>query len=97
MNIVNSKPYYIRISYDDFEGGMQLTPRGNALMTNGENRILIIGGGISGISAALDLANQGHEVILVERDPTIGGHMARLDKTFPTLDCAICIISPKMV
>jgi heterodisulfide reductase subunit A len=66
-------------------------------MTNGENRILIIGGGISGISAALDLANQGHEVILVERDPTIGGHMARLDKTFPTLDCAICILSPKMV
>ncbi|NYT11940.1 MAG: FAD-dependent oxidoreductase [Methanomassiliicoccales archaeon] len=71
--------------------------RGNALMTNGENRILIIGGGISGISAALDLANQGHEVILVERDSTIGGHMARLDKTFPTLDCAICILSPKMV
>jgi len=97
MDIVNSKAYYIRISHEGPGGGGNPLSRSSALMTNGENRILIIGGGISGISAALDLANQGHEVVLVERDPTIGGHMARLDKTFPTLDCAICILSPKMV
>jgi len=60
-------------------------------------RALVIGGGIAGIQAALDVANSGHEVILVEREPTIGGRMAQLDKTFPTLDCAACILTPKMV
>jgi heterodisulfide reductase subunit A len=58
--------------------------------------VLIVGGGIAGIHAALVLANAGKQVYLVERDPTIGGHMAKFDKTFPTLDCAMCVLSPKM-
>lgn len=58
--------------------------------------ILIVGGGIAGIHAALTLANAGKKVYLVEREPTIGGHMAQLDKTFPTLDCSACILTPKM-
>jgi heterodisulfide reductase subunit A len=59
-------------------------------------RVLVVGGGIAGIQAALTLADAGKEVILVEREPTIGGHMAMFDKTFPTLDCAACILTPKM-
>ncbi len=59
--------------------------------------ILIIGGGISGVQAALDLADAGIKVYLVERTSSIGGHMAQLDKTFPTNDCAMCILSPKLV
>jgi heterodisulfide reductase subunit A len=58
--------------------------------------VLIVGGGIAGIHAALTIANAGKKVYLVERDPTIGGHMAMFDKTFPTLDCAACILTPKM-
>ena len=58
---------------------------------------LVIGGGIAGIQAALDIANAGFKVYLVEKEPSIGGHMAQLDKTFPTLDCAACILTPKMV
>jgi heterodisulfide reductase subunit A len=58
--------------------------------------VLVVGGGIAGIHAALVLANAGKQVYLVERDPTIGGHMAKFDKTFPTLDCAMCVLSPKM-
>jgi heterodisulfide reductase subunit A len=58
---------------------------------------LIVGGGIAGISAALELAEAGYHVHLVEREPSIGGHMAQLDKTFPTLDCSACILTPKMV
>jgi len=58
---------------------------------------LIVGGGIAGITAALELANGGHHVYLVEREPSIGGHMAQWDKTFPTLDCAACILTPRMV
>jgi heterodisulfide reductase subunit A len=58
--------------------------------------VLIVGGGIAGIHAALTLANAGKHVYLVERDATIGGHMAMFDKTFPTLDCAACILTPKM-
>jgi heterodisulfide reductase subunit A len=58
---------------------------------------LIVGAGIAGISAALELANAGNHVILVEREPSIGGHMAQLDKTFPTLDCSACILTPRMV
>ena len=57
---------------------------------------LVIGGGIAGLQSALDLANDGFKVHLVERDPSIGGHMSQLDKTFPTLDCAACILTPKM-
>ncbi len=60
-------------------------------------RTLIIGGGIAGMQTALDIANSGHDVVLVERRSSIGGNMARLDKTFPTLDCSGCILSPKMV
>jgi len=55
---------------------------------------LIVGGGIAGIQAALEIANAGHKVYLVEREPSIGGHMAQFDKTFPTLDCASCIFTP---
>jgi heterodisulfide reductase subunit A len=58
--------------------------------------VLIVGGGIAGIHAALTLARSGKKVYLVEREPTIGGHMAKFDKTFPTLDCAACILTPKM-
>jgi len=58
--------------------------------------VLVVGGGIAGIHCALTLANAGKHVYLVEREPTIGGHMAKFDKTFPTLDCAACILTPKM-
>jgi heterodisulfide reductase subunit A2 len=59
--------------------------------------VMVVGGGISGIQAALDLATAGFKVYLVEKSPTIGGHMAQLDKTFPTNDCSMCIESPKFV
>jgi len=59
--------------------------------------VLIIGGGIAGIQAALDIADGGKKVILVEKEASIGGRMAQLDKTFPTIDCSACILSPKMV
>ncbi len=58
---------------------------------------LVIGGGIAGIQAALDIADAGFKVYLVERSPSIGGRMSQLDKTFPTLDCSSCILTPKMV
>jgi heterodisulfide reductase subunit A len=58
---------------------------------------LVIGGGIAGIQASLDLAEKGHKVYLVEKSPSIGGRMAQLDKTFPTLDCSGCILTPKMM
>ncbi|MBM4322768.1 MAG: FAD-dependent oxidoreductase, partial [Deltaproteobacteria bacterium] len=58
---------------------------------------LVVGGGIAGVQAALDLANSGVRVYLLERAPAIGGKMAQLDKTFPTNDCAMCIVSPKLV
>jgi heterodisulfide reductase subunit A len=57
---------------------------------------LVIGGGVAGIQAALDLADTGYKVYLVEKNPSIGGKMAQLDKTFPTMDCSICILAPKM-
>ena len=58
--------------------------------------VLVVGGGIAGIQAALKVADAGHKVYLVERDPSIGGHMIQLDKTFPTLDCSACILTPRM-
>jgi heterodisulfide reductase subunit A len=58
---------------------------------------LVLGGGIAGIQAALDIANAGHKVIMVEREPSIGGHMSQLSETFPTLDCSQCILTPRMV
>ena len=60
-------------------------------------RALVIGAGISGMQAALDIANSGYEVVLVEKEPAIGGHMAQLSETFPTLDCSQCILTPRMV
>ncbi|HUW47155.1 MAG TPA: CoB-CoM heterodisulfide reductase HdrA2 [Patescibacteria group bacterium] len=59
-------------------------------------QVLVIGGGVAGIQAALDLADTGYRVYLVEKEPSIGGMMARIDKTFPTMDCSICILAPKM-
>lgn len=58
--------------------------------------VLVVGGGIAGIQASLDIANSEHKVYLVEREPSIGGHMIQLDRTFPTLDCSECILTPKM-
>ncbi|MCM1578621.1 MAG: CoB--CoM heterodisulfide reductase iron-sulfur subunit A family protein, partial [Ruminococcus sp.] len=73
----------------------------NAPLTAGESlvtkRALVIGGGIAGIQTALDIAEAGYEVDIVEKKPTIGGKMTQIDKTFPTLDCASCILTPKMV
>ncbi|MBE6617533.1 MAG: CoB--CoM heterodisulfide reductase iron-sulfur subunit A family protein [Ruminococcaceae bacterium] len=73
----------------------------NAPLTAGESpvvkRALVIGGGIAGIQTALDIAEAGYEVDIVEKNPTIGGKMTQIDKTFPTLDCAACILTPKMV
>lgn len=73
----------------------------NAPLTAGESpvvkRALVIGGGIAGIQTALDIADAGYEVDIVEKKPTIGGKMSQIDKTFPTLDCAACILTPKMV
>jgi heterodisulfide reductase subunit A len=70
----------------------ELQPRRFPVNSN----VLIVGGGIAGIHAALTLASAGKQVYLVERQPSIGGHMAQFDKTFPTLDCAACILTPKM-
>lgn len=73
----------------------------NAPLTAGSSpvtkRALVIGGGIAGIQTALDIAEAGFEVDIVEKQPTIGGKMTQIDKTFPTLDCAACILTPKMV
>ena len=66
-------------------------------MTQSQQSFLVIGGGIAGIQASLDLADRGYKVHLVEESPSIGGKMALLDKTFPTMDCSICILAPKMV
>ena len=62
-----------------------------------DNKALVIGGGVAGIQSALDLADMGFKTYLVEKQPTIGGRMAQLDKTFPTLDCSMCILAPKTV
>ena len=59
--------------------------------------VLVVGGGISGIQASLDLASRGFKVYIVEKSPSIGGRMAQLDKTFPTMDCSMCILAPKMI
>jgi len=73
----------------------------NAPLHEGESpvikRALVIGGGIAGIQAALDIAEAGYKVDIVEKNATIGGRMSQIDKTFPTLDCSACILTPKMV
>ena len=68
--------------------------QGESLVTK---RALVIGGGIAGIQTALDIADAGYQVDIVEKSPSIGGRMSQLDKTFPTLDCSACILTPKMV
>ena len=62
-----------------------------------EKSVLVIGGGIAGIQSSIDLANMGFQVHLVEKTPSIGGRMSQLDKTFPTNDCSMCILAPKMI
>jgi NADH:ubiquinone oxidoreductase subunit E len=62
-----------------------------------KTKALVIGGGVAGLQASLDIANSGYEVVLVEQNPSIGGHMAQLSETFPTLDCSQCILTPRMV
>src|SRR5680860_1867265 len=64
---------------------------------SGLGDVMVVGAGISGIQAALDLATAGYKVYLVEKAPTVGGKMAQLDKTFPTNDCSMCIESPKFI
>jgi len=59
--------------------------------------VMVVGGGVAGIQASLDLADSGFRVYLVDKGPSIGGVMAQLDKTFPTNDCSMCILSPKLV
>ncbi len=68
----------------------------NPLYVPIDPNVLVVGGGITGIQAALEIATSGQHVYLVEREPSIGGHMAQFDKTFPTLDCSACILTPKM-
>ena len=77
-----------KVKYDE-----SLTPLSVPLT----KRALVVGGGVAGIQAALDVANSGYEVLLVEKQPSIGGHMAQLSETFPALDCSQCILTPKMV
>ena len=69
----------------------------SASSTTKRGSVLIVGGGIGGMQAALDLADSGFKVHMVQRDTSVGGTMVMLDKTFPTGDCAMCMISPKMV
>jgi heterodisulfide reductase subunit A len=79
---------------------VQKVARGRALSASEvpvTKRALVIGGGVAGIRTALDIANAGHDVVLVEKQPSIGGNMARLSETFPTLDCSQCILTPLMV
>ena len=83
----------IRISVERVKRNAPLT----AIKVPVTKRALVIGGGISGIQASLDIANAGFEVILVEKEPSIGGHMSQLSETFPTLDCSQCILTPRMV
>jgi len=75
--------------------GAHLNPK---LLTSQKiGSVLVVGGGIAGIQASLDLAESGYKVYLIEKSPAIGGRMPQLDKTFPTNDCAMCILSPKLV
>lgn len=83
----------IRAAVEKVKGNEGLSP----IKVPVERKCLVIGAGISGIQAALDVANAGYPVLLVEKSPTIGGRMAQLSETFPTLDCSQCILTPKMV
>ena len=81
----------VRLMVEKVKRNMSLEP----IRVNVTKRALVIGGGVAGIQAALDIADGGHEVILVEKDPSVGGHMAQLSETFPTLDCSQCILTPR--
>ncbi len=83
----------VRIAVEKVKFNEPLTP----IRVPVTKRALVIGGGISGIQAALDIANAGYPVTLVEKEPSIGGHMSQLSETFPTLDCSQCILTPRMV
>lgn len=83
----------IRTTIEKAKGDLPLTDIHVPL----KKRALVIGGGIAGIQVALDMADGGYEVVVVEREPCIGGHMAQLSETFPSLDCASCIFTPKVV
>ena len=74
-----------------------VTAQESARKNGNVGAVMVVGGGVAGIQASLDLANSGFYVHLVETKPAIGGVMAQLDKTFPTNDCSMCIISPKLV
>ena len=89
-----------RKAIDLIKGAVNRVRRLEALhpiKTKVKKEVLVIGGGISGIQAALEMADKGFQVYLVEREPCIGGHMAQLSETFPTLDCSYCILAPRMV
>mgnify|MGYP000141504718 FL=1 len=83
----------VRIAVEKLRRNQPLTPKEFDI----NRRVLVIGGGVAGIQAALDCAEAGLEVVMVERESTIGGKMAKLDKTFPTVDCSSCILGPRMV
>src|SRR5512143_2800859 len=83
----------VRIQVEKVKRNAPLTP----IKVPVTRTALVLGGGIAGIQAALDIADAGHEVVLVERSPSIGGHMSQLSETFPTLDCSQCILPPRMV
>jgi len=83
----------IRLSVEKVRHDVPLVP----IRVPVTRRALVIGGGVAGIQAALDIADAGYEVVLVEREPSIGGKMAGLSETFPTLDCSQCILTPRMV
>ncbi len=83
----------VRMAVEKLRRNRPLTPK----TFTATKRVLVIGGGVAGIQAALDCADAGMDVVLVEREPSIGGKMAKLDKTFPTVDCSSCILGPKMV
>ncbi len=89
----NKAQELVRMAVEKLRRNNPLTAQSFAI----NKRVLVIGGGVAGIQAALDCADGGTEVVMVERDATIGGKMAKIDKTFPTVDCSACILGPKMV
>ncbi len=89
----NKAQELVRMAVEKLRRNTPLTAQSFAI----NKRVLIIGGGVAGIQAALDCADGGTEVVMVEREATIGGKMAKIDKTFPTVDCSACILGPKMV
>ncbi|MDL2291216.1 CoB--CoM heterodisulfide reductase iron-sulfur subunit A family protein [Desulfovibrio sp. OttesenSCG-928-F20] len=89
----NKAAELVRMAAAKLRLNKELTPKSFPVT----KRLLVIGGGVAGIQAALDAADAGLEVVLVEKEPTIGGKMAKLDKTFPTVDCSSCILGPRMV